>query len=204
MGQSVSQEQKDTALKNDTVKGDLESVKYHVQNGADIYFNSCIVLHQAAINNHVDILEFLMNTGTDAKFQAAIEPLKLEINYKDLLLLYATTNNHWQTAKFLLTKGADPTADNYNTFIRAAGNKNEDIIQLFTDHIQGMNKELPSDNILVYGAVNKHFNAVNTLLREGRVNPNFINEIDNEIKLAKKNNQLDVITLLNEFKYLVI
>ena len=75
--------------------GNLEVVKYLVENGADIHAEKDYALRLAAYNGHLDVVKYLVEKGVNIHADG------------DYSLKLATVNGNLEVVKYLVEKGAD-------------------------------------------------------------------------------------------------
>lgn len=85
----------DIALKEASLFGHLEIVKYLIEKGANIQANNNLALRMAVMNKHLDIVKYLIENGAD-----------IHIN-NEYILRKATELNHLEMIKYLIENGAN-------------------------------------------------------------------------------------------------
>ena len=94
-------------------KGSLKEVKDYIERGADP--NECdycgfTCLHEAALEGHSKVVEYLISQGADVNKQAQ------KAGDLETPLIDAAENKHLETVKVLLANGADPRVYNLDGF----------------------------------------------------------------------------------------
>ena len=78
-----------------SIDGDLDKVKYLVENGADVHADNDYALCLSAENGHFDIVKYLVENGTDIHAK------------NDHALCWSAKNGHLEVVRLLLENGAD-------------------------------------------------------------------------------------------------
>lgn len=125
IGKGVDDNSKSRAMIGATKNGRIESVKYLVENGADIHFHDDEALFLSVYYNNLDITEYLVENGANIKgkinllipiaakngyidmigYLMDIEPVKQ--NIKDQALVIASLNSNVDIVKCLVENGAN-------------------------------------------------------------------------------------------------
>ncbi|CAH2350215.1 hypothetical protein CLIB1423_01S05094 [[Candida] railenensis] len=127
-------------------KGSLKEVKDYIERGADP--NECdycgfTCLHEAALEGHSKVVEYLISQGADVNKQAQ------KAGDLETPLIDAAENKHLETVKVLLANGADPRVYNLDGFTALTKIFNEhdgeqgyeDIIQVLEEANGKFNRE---------------------------------------------------------------
>lgn len=122
----------DRALVESAFNGDLDSVKLHLNKGADIEATgpkSRTALMWAAANDHTGVVEYLLEQGAD---------VNAEDSDGQTALMYAASGLYPATAKILLQNGADVDAQSkkrgFTALMIAASGGHEEFVSLLLEH----------------------------------------------------------------------
>ena len=125
-----------TALTKAIEKGNLEIVKYLVENGADIKDNdSNTALTVASRNGNLEVVKYLVENGAD---------INDKDNYGDTALMVASWNGNLEVVKYLVENGADIDENSHGkTALMIASEKdNEDKDDLEKERMMRMKIEM--------------------------------------------------------------
>jgi uncharacterized protein len=102
--------QKETALMYAALHGDLETVKFLVQKGAEVNREGWSPLHYAASSGHTEVIKFLLENHAyiDAASPGNITPLMLTARH-----------NQTSASRLLIEEGADPSLKSDQGFTAA-------------------------------------------------------------------------------------
>jgi len=117
-----------TVLMYASYNGEIEIVKYLIDNGANINLQSkhdgkygFSALTEASRNGHIEVVKYLIDNGAD---------INLQINYGYTALIEASRNGHIEVIKYLIDNGADINIQDRSgktALIYATDNKNKEI-----------------------------------------------------------------------------
>ncbi|KAJ7114821.1 ankyrin repeat-containing domain protein [Mycena epipterygia] len=157
-------------------RGQTDSVRFLLENGADINSNDDLALFEASSEGHIDIVCLLLENGTD-------------INAKDgSALCEATENGQLDIVHLLL---ANPDLDKGKALAGASSRGQTDSVRLLLENGADINAD---DGSALYGASSEgHIDIVCLLLENGAD----INAKDGSALCeATENGQLDIVHLL--------
>ena len=181
-----------------SIEGHFEIVKYLIEkwdfdNDKEKcnYTNTCFIL--ACENNHLEIVKFLVDQGTDVNAKTyflntglilACENGHLEIAkylvenrahikaktyYQNTALMLASENGHFEIVRFLVENGADMYVKNYFNFsalILAAKNGHLEILEYLVGRAGANTSEVDQVNALNLARENGHLETVNYLVEK--------------------------------------
>lgn len=138
------------------INGNLDLVKFMVENGADIQENKNYPIQFAIAHRHLEIVKYLIEKGANV------------LNDDNLALRRASSNGHLEVVKLLIEHGADvKTCDNYS-IERASKNGHLEVVKILIDHGAEVTDEIINNakdnvkeylksikNIVYYGFVSK-------------------------------------------------
>ena len=110
--------------------GDLEQVKLHISNGADVNAKDQrgrAALHRAANAGHIEVVRLLIEHGADVNIGDKLKRTPLE---------HAAVAGRTEVAKLLIERGANPDARNQDgstSLHVAAGSTDKDTVRLLID-----------------------------------------------------------------------
>ncbi len=99
--------------------GQLEKIKYLVENGADIHGFKEASLINALKKGHLDVVKYLVEQGANIH------------SNNDYSLRVAAENGHLEVVKYLVEKGTDIYANNNEALIWASNNGHIEIVKYF-------------------------------------------------------------------------
>ena len=103
-------------------EGYLETIKYLIDNGADIHANNDGALRWAAENGYLEIVKYLVDNGADLHAG------------DDYALRLAALNGYWEIVKYLVDNGADIHASDGCALRLAARNGHLEIVKYLIDN----------------------------------------------------------------------
>jgi ankyrin repeat protein len=152
-------------------------------------FGGCYTaLMIACINNHLDVVELLLEKGADANIQGAEFPLH-----------WACENNNMEMVRLLVKYGADVHVKRkYGNSLAYA--RSLEIVQFLIDHGADVNARGETSNALVKASEKDHLNIVRVLIEHGAdVNAKGMKvEHGNALFAASSEGNYDIVKLLLE------
>jgi hypothetical protein len=141
-------------------KGELDIVKYAVQNGADIHKSSDFPFRIAARKGHFEVAKYLLSLGSDVNADHG-EAIR-----------YASLNGYLDFVKYLVEHGANIHAVEDQPLQWAAFNGYLDVVKYLAEH--GANLRSGNDRALIWVIKNNHLDIVKYLIEHGSQHPNAI------------------------------
>ena len=144
-------EKENSALKSASEHGNLEVVKYLVEQGADIHEEDDMVLQLASENGHRKVVEYLIEKGAN-----------IHAN-NDWALMVASRDGHLDVVEYLVESGADIHAREDEALEWASENGHLDVVEYLVE--QGVD----ADNAEALKAAYQwdHLEVVKHLIGEG-------------------------------------
>ncbi|XP_077997116.1 putative palmitoyltransferase ZDHHC13 [Glandiceps talaboti] len=158
----LSQEKRPRDLIDAVISGDIEKVKFYLDNGYDVNYGAGekrTSLHYGAGNGHLDICKLLLKAG--AQVNAADEDNRTSLHY-------AADSGHFDICKLLLEAGAK--IDAVGEFLIAAGSGNIEKVKSCLENGYGVNdtnESWENKTSLHYAAKNQHLDIFKLLLDAG-------------------------------------
>ncbi|PVU88970.1 hypothetical protein BB559_005283 [Furculomyces boomerangus] len=103
-------------------KGNLEFVKYLVENGADIRTNNDVAFRSASLNGHLDVVKYLVDNGAD-----------IHAN-NDSALRLAAKYGYLDVVKYLVQSGADIHANGDIDLREASVNRRSEVVKYLIEN----------------------------------------------------------------------
>ena len=184
--QKLMSENTDGLLMLFAARGDVETVRYLLEHGADIHAKDVLALILASGNGHRDVVELLLDRGADIhadkdtalrcaskKGHRDVVELLLDrgadIHAKDSWALrFASVNGHRDVVELLLDRGADIHADNNGALTWASEKGHRDVVELLLD--RGADIHAQDDYALRWASISGHRDVVELLLKNGAEN----------------------------------
>jgi ankyrin repeat protein len=139
----------ENALRWAAYNGNLEIVKFLVQNGANVNAEDDSALLFAAENGHLEVVEFLLENGADVN---AME---------DQALRWAAYNGNLEVCQFLVKSGANVHALEVQALCCAAENGHLEVVKFLVKN--GPNVDAWKKYALSWAAENNHLEVVEYL-----------------------------------------
>ena len=137
----VSQTAPNNSIQGATKRGDIEAVKQHLADDADVNakagYKGWTALHYATDEGHGEIAELLIAKGADVNAMGEFDGRTS--------LHYAAEEGHKKTAELLIAKGADVNAITFGQqtpMHAAAYNGHRNIIELLIEHGADVNPQI--------------------------------------------------------------
>jgi len=157
---------------------DIETIKYLIENGADIHYDNENIFLRCAIRGNLEMMKYLVENGANIHFNEE-EALFLSFQY-----------SNFKTTKFLIENGADIRARS-DFFVKGcAQNGNLNFLIFLLDKIQDSNLERICFNCACESG---RMNVVKYFVEK---NINIHNDNEYGFRISAKNNHLDVVAYL--------
>ena len=168
---NLTQKDKDELLLKASEKGDLEGVKFLIENGADVNAKGCCdytPLHEAAEKGHLEVVKYLISKGADVNakstgvFTSGYTPLHM-----------AAGGGYLEVVKYLVSNGVDVNAKGEygDTPLHEAAEKGHlEVVKYLVKNGADVNaKNEDGDTPLYYAAYKGHLEVVKYLISKGAV-----------------------------------
>lgn len=109
--------------------GNLESVKYFFEKGADVHYQDDCCLYEACVNNHIEIMKYLIENGADVNSD------------KNRCLSHAGTNGNLDITVLLVENGADISQEDYFIIYLADYYKKTKIVDYLCEYVLNNNPQ---------------------------------------------------------------
>ncbi|CAH0549306.1 unnamed protein product [Brassicogethes aeneus] len=148
-------------------KNHTETAKFLINQGADVNLrdskDNATALHDAALTENVEIANVLLSKDADIDAQ--------DINGKSPLI-FAVSNNHTETAKFLINKGADVnlrgSKDNATALHDAAATGNVEIAKVLLSKDADIDaQDINGYSPLMFAVIKNHTETAKFLINHG-------------------------------------
>lgn len=157
--------------------GDLEIVKFLLDNGAIIYVDDALEI--SCIQGWYEIVRLLIEYGADVQYG------------EDFALRSAIDEHHRKVVKLLLDNGADIHTHNEYPLIQACRNNDRKIVRLLLDYHADVHVD--NEDPLCLASESGHTEIVEMLLKAGA---NIHIDDDRPLRVASKNGYIDTVRLL--------
>jgi len=164
-----------------SAEGNLDVVKYLVENGVDIYANNYLAFRRSAENGHLDVVKYLVENGANDDYA---------LNYA---LRWSAENGHLDIVKYLVEKGADIHANDDEALRWSAGKGHLEVVKYLVEKDADIHAD--NDKSLRWSAENGHLDVVKYLIEN---NANIHADDDDALRWSAANGLLDVVKYLVE------
>ena len=160
--------------------GDLERVKYLVENGADIYTVDYNALSSASRYGHLEVVKYLVEKGAD--IHADIEAA----------LVLASRYGHLDIVKYLVEKGANIHAGNDWALIWSSRFGHLEVVKFLVEHAANIHAN--DDEALIFASRYGHLDVVKYLIENGADWTKLHKDVLPELIKEKQNNLKEKLT----------
>ncbi len=139
----------DNALRWASQLGQLEVVRYLIENKADVHANDDWALRWTSRNGHLEVVKYLVERGADIHAQ------------DDYALRWASRNGHLEVVKYLTEHGADVHAQDDYALRLASHNGHLEVVKYLIE--KGANIHARGDEALRWASIKGHLDVVEYL-----------------------------------------
>jgi len=169
----------DFSIKLASTNGHTEIVKFLVENGANIHSDNDYSIRIASENGHLNIVKYLIKKGANIHAK------------DDEALRRASRNGHLNVVEYLVNSGANVNAEDDKALRWASEYGHLDVVQFLVT--SGANIHASNDEALRRASVKGHLNVVKYLIKKG-ANINASN--DEALRWASVNGHLNIVEFL--------